>query len=133
MSRKSIILCLIALAVMFAGIGVAVLLLYADVDSPRSSNKSHMAADDRHMVLSAVPSDAVLTACFSDHREVASSLIEGFEAVEGYGKSRMAVSLHFSGKLFPLYVFEAKKDEAVTEAFTPECFWVLCEAVYHLR
>lgn len=118
MSRKSIILCLIALAVMFAGIGVAVLLLYADVDSPRSSNKSHMAADDRHMVLSAVPSDAVLTACFSDHREVASSLIEGFETVEGYGKSRMAVSLHFSGKLFPLYVFEAKKDEAVTEAFT---------------
>lgn len=118
MSRKSIILCLVALAVMFVGISVAVLYLYSDVESPKASKKSHVAADDRHMVLSAVPSDAVLAASFEDFRTAAPSLIEGLELVEGFGKSRMAVSLHYSGKLLPLYVFEAKGDETVVEELT---------------
>ena len=117
MSRKSIILCVLALAVMFVGIGVAVLYLYSDVESPKASKKSHVAADNRHMVLSAVPSDAVLAAVFADFRTVAPSLVAGLEPVDGYGKSRMAVSLHYSGKLLPLYVFEAKGDEAVVEEF----------------
>ena len=117
MSRKSIILCLVALAVMFVGIGVAVLLLYSDVDSPKGSEKSHVAADDRHMVLSAVPSDAVLAATFADFRTVAPVLIDGLEFNDGYSKSRMAVSLHFSGKLLPLYVFEAKGDEVAVGDF----------------
>ena len=118
MSRKSIILGLVALAVMFVGISVAVLYLYSDVESPKASKKSHVAADDRHMVLSAVPSDAVLAASFEDFRAAAPSLIEGLELVEGFGKSRMAVSLHYSGKLLPLYVFEAKGDETVVEELT---------------
>ena len=75
MSRKSIILCILALAVMFIGIGVAVLFLYSDVEFPEASKKSHVAADDRHVILSAVPSDAVLAATFADFRSVAPSLI----------------------------------------------------------
>ena len=120
MSRKSIILCLIALAVMFVGIGVAVMTLYSDVESPKASKKSHVAADDRHMALSAVPSDAVLVASFADSRSVAPSLIKGLEIQSGYGKSRMVVSLHYSGKVLPLYVFEAKGDEATIDAFAAD-------------
>lgn len=117
MSRKSIILCILALAVMFIGIGVAVLFLYSDVEFPEASKKSHVAADDRHVILSAVPSDAVLAATFADFRSVAPSLIDGLELNDGYAKSRMAVSLHYSGKLLPLYVFETKGDETVVEEF----------------
>ena len=117
MSRKSIILCLIALGVMFVGIGVAVMTLYSDVDSPKGSKKSHVAADDRHMVISAVPSDAVMVATFADFRSVAPALIQGLELESGFSKSPMAVSLHYSGKLMPLYVFEAKENETVVEEF----------------
>lgn len=120
MSRKSIILCLIALAVMFVGIGVAVMTLYSDVESPKASKKSHVAADDRHMVLSAVPSDAVLVASFADHRSVAPALIQGLELQSGSSRSRMAVSLHYSGKLLPLYVFETKGDEMTSETFASD-------------
>ena len=115
MSKKSIILCFIALAVMFVGIGVAVLYLYSDVDSPKGSTKHHVADDDRYMVLSAVPSDAVLAAFFSDHRTVVPAFIGDLK--EEYGKSKMAVSLHYSGKLLPLYVFEANGDEMAVEGF----------------
>ena len=90
---------------MFVGIGVAVLFLYSDVESPKGSKKSHVAADDRHMVLTAVPSDAVLAACFSDAEEPAVQLIAGLEWPESFNRVRMAVSMHYSGKLLPLYVF----------------------------
>ena len=66
MSRKSIILSLLALAVMFVGIGVAVLFLYSDVDMPSLQKKTRVTDDGRHALLSAVPSDAVLAAYFSD-------------------------------------------------------------------
>ena len=115
MSRRSIILCFIALAVMFIGIGVAVLYLYSDVDLPKGTDKSHVAADDRCMVLSAVPSDAVLAAVFADCRSAAPDILGEIKFPEGYGKSRMAVSLHYSGKLLPLYVFETKGDEDAIE------------------
>ena len=56
MSRKSIIISLTVLAVMFIGIGVAVLYLYSGMDMPSRPEKSHVADNDRHMLLSAVPS-----------------------------------------------------------------------------
>lgn len=116
MSRKSIIISLITLAVMIVGIGVAVLYLYADVEPSNNRKNSQMTADDRHLVLSAVPSDAVLAACFSDARNVAPQIIPGLEWPEVVRKGRMAVSLHYSGKLIPLYVFEARKDGEETGA-----------------
>lgn len=117
MSRKSIIISLTVLAVMFIGIGVAVLYLYSGMDMPSRPEKSHVADNDRHMLLSAVPSDAVLAACFSDARTAAPEMIEGLVMPEGMKKSAMAVSLHYSGKLLPLYVFEAPSDEAAADAF----------------
>lgn len=94
MSRKSIILCLSVLAVLIVGTAVAVAYLYRDVDTGKDKKVVKTAGDDRYKLLSAVPSDAVLVACFSDR---------------GPLKSRMAVSLHYSGKLVPLYVYDAGK------------------------
>ena len=94
MSRSSLILCLSVLAVLVVGTGVAVGLLYSGVDSGKSEKSSKVVSQDRYKLLAAVPSDAVLVACFSN---------------KGMLDSRMAVSMHYSGKLLPLYVYDAGK------------------------
>lgn len=95
MSRNSIILCLSVLAFLVVGTGIAVAFLYKDVDSGKDGRKTVKVVDqDRYTLLSAVPSDAVLVASFSER---------------GPLDSRMAVSLHYSGKLLPLYVYDAGK------------------------
>lgn len=98
MSRKSLILCLSVLAVLVVGIGVAVGFLYSGVDSDKSAKTSKVVSQDRYKLLTAVPSDAVLVACFSNR---------------GMLESRMAVSMHYSGKLLPLYVYDAGKPSEI--------------------
>lgn len=94
MSRKSLILCLSVLAFLIVGTGVAVGFLYSGVDSGKSEKSSKVVSQDRYKLLAAVPSDAVLVACFSN---------------KGMLNSRMTVSMHYSGKLLPLYVYDAGK------------------------
>lgn len=94
MSRRSLILCLSVLAVLIVGTGVAVGFLYSGVDNGGSAKTSKVASQDRYRLLAAIPSDAVLVACFSE---------------KGMLDSRMAVSMHYSGKLLPLYVYDAGK------------------------
>lgn len=94
MSRSSLILCLSVLAVLVVGTGVAVGFLYSGVDTGKSAKSSKVVSQDRYKLLTAVPSDAVLVACFSN---------------KGMLDSRMAVSMHYSGKLLPLYVYDAGK------------------------
>ena len=101
MSRKSLILCLSVLAFLVVGTGIAVAFLYKDTDSGRKTAAVKVADHDGCRLLAAVPSDAVLVACFSDRSPL---------------KSDMAVSLHYSGKLLPLYVYDAgKPSEAPSE------------------
>ena len=92
MNRKSLILCLSVLAFLIAGTGVAVAFLYKGVDTGKEKKVSKVAGQERYRLLEAVPSDAVLVACFSD---------------KGPQGLPMAVSLHYSGKLLPLYVYDA--------------------------
>ena len=92
MDRKSIILCLSILAVLVLGTGIAVAFLYSDVDSDRDRKTTGTVDPEKDRLFAAIPSDAVLVACFSE---------------EGLLDSGMAVSLHYSGKLLPLYVYEA--------------------------
>lgn len=94
MSRKSLILCLSILAFLIVGTGIAVAFLYKGVDTDKGKSSVKVADQDRYRLLAAIPSDAVLVACFSD---------------KGPGDSRMAVSMHYSGKLLPLYVYDAGK------------------------
>ena len=91
-------MCLSVLAVLVVGIGVAVGFLYSGVDSDKSAKTSKVVSQDRYKLLTAVPSDAVLVACFSNR---------------GMLESRMAVSMHYSGKLLPLYVYDAGKPSEI--------------------
>lgn len=92
MSRKSLIFCLGLLAVLIIGVGVAVAFLYSGVETGSDRKVSEAASEERYQLLSVIPSDAVLVACFSD---------------EGPLSSRVAVSMHYSGKLLPLFVYDA--------------------------
>jgi len=94
MSRKSLILCLSVLAFLIVGTGIAVALLYKDAGPVGKTSTVKVDGHDGYRLLAAVPSDAVLVACFSDR---------------GPLRSDMAVSLHYSGKLLPLYVYDAGK------------------------
>ena len=92
MSRKSLILCLSLLAVLIIGTVVAVAFLYKGTGTDGERKTSKIASEERFSLLAAVPSDAVLVAGFSD---------------KGPQNGPMAVSMHYSGKLLPLYVYDA--------------------------
>lgn len=94
MSRKSLIFCISALAVLILGVAAAVAVLYSDSDGSGTSDLSDVSDRSRYGLLSAVPSDAVFVSCFSK---------------AGILDSKMAISLHYSGKLVPLYLYDAGK------------------------
>lgn len=124
MNRKSIIISLVALALMALGVGVAVAVLYSGDTKPAA--KSAVPDQERYLLLPAVPADAVVVACLSDVRKASGSILSGFAftdslyvAMKGgkmksIASSPMTVSLHFSGSLRPLFVFDAGKA-------SPEC------------
>lgn len=92
MGRKSLIICLSILAALIVGTGIAVAFLYKGVEPENGKKTSKVVSQERYRLLAAVPSDAVLVACFSD---------------KGPQGRPMAVSMHYSGKLLPLYVYDA--------------------------
>ena len=108
MSRKSLILCLAAIAVMIIGIGVAVAVLYSGVDAGDKGSRSEASVGKRAAMLSAVPSDAVLVGCFSDASRV------GFLPFNDV-KRPVTWSLHYIGKLISLYVFDMAGAQAEDE------------------
>ena len=121
MSRKSLIFCLAVLAVMILGTGVAVAVLYSGTGDGASRKTQTVPDQERYMLLPAVPADAALAACFSDVEEAMGGLLSGFDfpAVladsiaaghfRSIASSRLAVSMHYSGELQTLYVFDAGK------------------------
>lgn len=100
MSRNSLIYCLVALVVLMAGTAAAVAFLYSGTSS--QGQKTEVPEDGRYVLLSAIPSDAALVGYFS-HASRAP-----FIDFDEYGFP-MAVSLHYSGSLETLYVFDAGK------------------------
>ncbi|MBR5568625.1 MAG: hypothetical protein IKW27_07770 [Bacteroidales bacterium] len=112
MSRKSLILCLAALAIMTAAIAAAVFALYKDTadDAPE---------EGRYLLMPAIPADAVAVCCLSDVSDISSRAFAGFSFPAALSKqvadgklgtlagTQMAFSLHYSGRLTPLYVFDA--------------------------
>lgn len=132
MSRKSLILCLAVLAVMVLGTGVAVAFLYSGTDGGNKDKTEQVASQDRYLLLPAVPSDAILVGCFSEAGSACGKFLGGFpfmkelsEEMDGgslsvISKSHMAVSLHYSGSLLPLYVFETGKTDKETGGMPEE-------------
>ncbi len=121
MSRKSLIICLAVLAVMILGIGIAVAVLYSGTEGGTRPGND-VPDEERYLLLPAVPADAVFVACLSDSEEGLSSLLSGapfaseladtIGSFRSVASSRMAVSLHYSGHLQALYVFDAGKASA---------------------
>ncbi len=101
MNRKSLIICLAALAVMILGIGIAVAFLYAGTGG--GGKKDEVPDQERFLLLPAVPADAVFVACMSDTEDAAFMLPSGIPDVS----VRTAISLHYNGDLQALYVFDA--------------------------
>lgn len=122
MNRKTLILCLAVLAVMISGVGIAVAVLYSDGDGGDARKESSVPDQGRYELLPAVPADAVLVACFSDIKDASSGVLSGFgfpqsvaaniDDFRSLSSSSMTVSLHYSGKLHPLYVFDAGRPAA---------------------
>lgn len=114
-------MCLAVLAVMVLGVVVAVAVLYSGTGSDSGRGGSKVPDQGRFLLLPAIPSDALLVGCFSEARDALGGLmkISEFPAAladsmaagkfEGIASSRMAVSLHYSGNLETLYVFDAGK------------------------
>ena len=125
MSRKSLIICLAVLAVMILGVGVAVAVLYSGVDDGTVSRGDSVPDQGRYLLLPAVPSDAMAVCCFSESEAAMRGLLKGFDfpaaiadsmaagKFKDFSSSRLAVSLHYSGNLEVLYVFDAGKSSSV--------------------
>ena len=110
MSRKSLIVCLAVLASMLVLITVGVAFLYSGTDTKRVEYK--VADNSQFLLLPAVPTDALVVGCFSDPMSALSGVVSsnGFAQsllVSGLKLDNMVVSLHYAGKVRPLYLFDA--------------------------
>lgn len=115
MSRKTIILFCAVLAMMTAGVAAGVAVLY----SSDNGGSAEVPDESRYLLLPAVPADAVAVCCLSSADMLAASVFSGFEVPEAlcskleagdfgrFSSARVSLSLHYSGKLVPLYVFDA--------------------------
>lgn len=112
MNRRTLFLCLSILAVMIAGLGVAVGFLYSGTGSERTAS-SQVADESRYLLLPAVPSDAVAVFCFSDMDDAPVGIFSN-ELTRAAGSARTVVSVHHCGaaELKPLYVFDAGRSSS---------------------
>ena len=114
MNRKSLIICLAALGAMLLAMVIAIAVLYHDGDKKENSK-----VEARYELFQAVPSDAVALACLSHVKDVSQPAFSGFAFLSSLSdavsqgqfstlaEAPMALSLHYSGKLAPLYIFDA--------------------------
>lgn len=112
MNRKSLMAYLAVLAFMVLAVAGAVAYLYHDGDKDRPVRS-------RYQLLQAVPSNAVTVISLSEMSDVCMPVFAGFDFTSALAekveegqfetlvKSPMALSLHYSGKLTPLYIFDA--------------------------
>lgn len=100
MDRRTLILCLVVLAFMLVGTGVAVALLYSDGPGGNGDRtyRHEGTKNDCHL-FNAVPSDALVLGRISASALLFPELDDVFRIFP------MAFSLHYSGKLIPLFVF----------------------------
>lgn len=124
MSRKTLILCLAVLAVMVLGVGVGIAILYSGVEDDAGRSTDVVPDQGRYLLLPAVPSDAMAVCCFSNAQAGLGGLLEGFDfpaaladsmaagKFSDFSSSKLAVSLHYSGDIDALYVFDAGKSSS---------------------
>ena len=125
MGKRTTIIAVAALALLLAGIAYAVVRLY----HPSNGDKPvAVASDSAWNILSAIPSDAAAVAVFDGSAKASlvladsTGLLQGFFAPENpafmqyldaLGRSRIAVSLHNSGKMVPLVAAETETPDSL--------------------
>ena len=138
MNKKTLIACIVLLAILLAGIATAVGFLYSGSGGGAGDSAGRTQVQNRYPLLRAVPSDATMLLCsgnledglklLTDSTKVFGSLFDG-SAKRGFrvfvdrlvadrkagrlrslDKAGMAVSLHYSGDLVPLLVVSAPHD-----------------------
>ena len=114
MSRKSLIICLSVLAGMVLCVAVGVALLYSGAGEKRAY--AQVPDNGQYLLMPAIPTDALVVGCFSSPADVLPKVLSesGFAPAamsaldaSGLKAERAAVSLHYVGKVVPLYVFDA--------------------------
>lgn len=126
MAKRSTIVSLVAVALLLAGIAVAIVKLYSD--TPSRDNDYSASLSDDWTLLRAVPSDAaavlVLDGSSAASRILADSsgILKGILApknpelmafLQAIGRKEMAVSLHNSGSLVPLVVARVEQEDTL--------------------
>ena len=146
MNKKTVIFLTIAIIVLLAGVGVAIMFLYSDTSGSRDSSGLEL-SDSSNGLFQAVPSDAVALMRFDDLKSLsfvlggADSPVGFMSSSDGFGKfisgvyskieakeihsirsSRALLSFHYGGSLMPLLIIDAGRSGAT-----------LSEDVYMLR
>jgi len=138
MNRKTLILCIAALALLTALVAVAVANLFSGKDSQTPEPVAVQKEDvTGYPLLEAVPSDAAMLFCSASLKDAVSVLTDSTHAVgslfRGTGNSRFPeflarlketalrnvpaiVSVHYSGEMVPLLLFTASDAPADTSA-----------------
>ena len=100
------------LGVMLLAVVAAIAVLYHDGEEKQPK------VEGRYELFQAVPSDAVVSACLSQMKDVSQPTFSAFDFLNSLSdavsqgqfsklaESPMALSLHYSGKLSPLYIFD---------------------------
>ena len=127
MGKRTTIVAVTALALLLAGIALAVIRLY----HPASPGASEKQVASSWNVLSAIPSDAAAVAVFDGSPRAAALLADSTGFLQGLlapgntafmqylgalGHRRVAVSLHNSGALVPLVAAESELADSTLEA-----------------
>lgn len=119
MSRKSLILCLSALALLVAGLAVSIAFLYSGTGN--GSDKREVSYGGSRSCFCMIPSDAVLVSNFSRVDDACAGVLSGIRftsllserisdgTLASLKRSPLAVSLHYAGKISPLYVMNLSK------------------------
>ena len=125
MGKRSTIIAVAVLALLLAGIAYAVVRLY----HPSNGNQPvAVATDSAWNILAAIPSDAAAVAVFDGSAKASvvladsTGILQGLFApgspafmqyLEALGRSRIAVSLHNSGKVVPLVAAETQAPDSI--------------------
>ena len=127
MGKRTTIVAVTALALLLAGIALAVIRLY----QPEGDRAAEKVADASWNILGAVPSDAAAVLVFDGSSKAASLLADSTGFLQGLlapgnpafmkylgalGGHRVAVSLHNSGSLVPLVAAETEAPDSLLEA-----------------
>ena len=142
MSRRSLIICASVLAAMAVVIGLSIAFLYSGSDDDTADARAAILSDAQYRAFGVVPSDAMLVCSFSSADKASAKVVSAFSDVsdllDGLKKEGLAqilqgpmtLSLHYSGRVNVLYVFDLR---GVSETVAQSAQSYLQKENFHLE